>query len=119
MKGCPNCGRGTARTEDWACQWCGYPLLGSGYKTVPKTFRELQEERGYLKPPLFLEQPEEVQTEPEPEPMLEEVVEEAAPHPEPEPEPMTEEAAPQPEPVSPPQDYAEEEILVADSEEAV
>lgn len=45
MSRCPNCGRETARTEDWVCQWCGYPLLSGSFKRVTKTFRELQEER--------------------------------------------------------------------------
>jgi hypothetical protein len=44
---CPNCGRSTARTEDWACQWCGYPLLSGSYKKIPKTYRDLQVERLY------------------------------------------------------------------------
>lgn len=42
MKACPNCGRATARTKDWACQWCGYPLLSGGYKTLPETYAELK-----------------------------------------------------------------------------
>ena len=45
MAKCPNCGRTTARTEDWACQWCGYPLLSGSYKKIPKTYKQLQEER--------------------------------------------------------------------------
>ena len=45
MPRCPNCGRETQRTEDWACQWCGHPLLSSAFKRIPKTYRELQEER--------------------------------------------------------------------------
>jgi hypothetical protein len=45
MPACPNCGRPTLRTSDWACQWCGYPLLSRGYKKIDKTFKELQEER--------------------------------------------------------------------------
>ena len=44
MAKCPNCGQVAARTEDWACQWCGYPLLATGYKTLPKTYRELRSE---------------------------------------------------------------------------
>ena len=44
MKDCPNCGRPTLRTEDWACQWCGYPLLSKSYKKIPKTYREIKEE---------------------------------------------------------------------------
>lgn len=45
MPRCPNCARETMRTEDWACQWCGYPLLSRAYKKIPKTFKQLQEER--------------------------------------------------------------------------
>jgi hypothetical protein len=45
MPACPNCGRPTLRTRDWACQWCGYPLLSRAYKKIDKTFKELQEER--------------------------------------------------------------------------
>jgi hypothetical protein len=45
MPACPNCGRQTLRTKDWACQWCGYPLLSRSYKKIDKTFKELQEER--------------------------------------------------------------------------
>ena len=42
---CPNCRRETARTEDWACQWCGYPLLSGSYKKIPKNYKQLKEER--------------------------------------------------------------------------
>ena len=45
MRKCPNCGRETARTEDWACQWCAYPLLSEPYENIPKTFKQLKEER--------------------------------------------------------------------------
>lgn len=45
MPNCPNCSQPTARTEDWACQWCGYPLISGGYKKIPKTYRQLKEER--------------------------------------------------------------------------
>lgn len=44
MPKCPNCARETKRTTDWACQWCGYPLLSDSYEMVPKTFRQLKEE---------------------------------------------------------------------------
>ncbi len=69
MRKCPNCGQTAERTEDWACQWCGYPLLSKSYKKIPKTYRQLKGE----KPP----EPELV-SEPEPEPVAE---------PEPEPAP--------------------------------
>ena len=44
MRKCPYCGRATARTEDWACRWCGSPLLSKFYKKIPKTFKQLKEE---------------------------------------------------------------------------
>lgn len=64
MARCPNCGRETARTTDWACQWCGYPLLSGSYKKIPKTYRELKEER--QPQPLVVEE-----AEPEPVPVAE------------------------------------------------
>jgi len=74
MPKCPNCGRETLRTEDWACQWCGYPLLSSSYKMIPKTYRQLKEERLYRSEATFeseaepvLESPREPMPEPEPE----------------------------------------------------
>jgi hypothetical protein len=45
MPRCPNCNRETMRTEDWACQWCGYPLPSGAYKKVAKTYKQLREER--------------------------------------------------------------------------
>lgn len=86
MQKCPNCGRPTARTEDWACQWCGYPLLSRSYKKIPKTFRELREERqARYVPPVTEEEraPErEVVPPPPPEPRPEpKAVEEAEPPP--------------------------------------
>ncbi|MFH1662846.1 MAG: hypothetical protein ABH934_02885 [Chloroflexota bacterium] len=45
MAKCNNCGRETLRTEDWACQWCGYPLLYGPFKKIEKTYRQLKEER--------------------------------------------------------------------------
>ncbi|GAI64705.1 unnamed protein product [marine sediment metagenome] len=86
MRKCPNCGQTAERTEDWACQWCGYPLLSKSYKKIPKTYRQLKEEiLDKQKPP----EPEPV-PEPEPEPV-----------PEPEPEPVPE-LKPEPEPVPEP-----------------
>jgi ribosomal protein L37E len=108
MARCPNCGRETLRTEDWACQWCGYPLLSRGYKKIDKTYRELQEERrdSWGFPETELEPEPERQPEPrpkrkpEPEPELEAELE---PEPEPEAEPELEveletELEPEPEP---------------------
>ena len=45
MPRCPNCGQKTSRTQDWACPWCGYPLLSGSYREIPKTYEELKEER--------------------------------------------------------------------------
>jgi len=44
MPKCPNCNRETKRTTDWACQWCGYPLLSESYETIPKTFQQFKDE---------------------------------------------------------------------------
>ena len=44
MQKCPNCGQTTTRTEDWACPWCGHPLLSRSYKKVAKTFRQIKKE---------------------------------------------------------------------------
>jgi ribosomal protein L37E len=90
MPGCPNCGRETQRTEDWVCQWCGYPLLSRAYRKIDKTYKQLQEERRHAW----------ALTEPEEEPELEpEAVAEPEPEPEQEPEPEPEAATePEPEP---------------------
>ncbi len=45
MPNCPNCGLPTKRTEDWACQLCGHPLLSKSFKQIPKTYKQVQEER--------------------------------------------------------------------------
>ncbi len=66
MPKCPNCGLETLRTEDWACQWCSYPLLSSAYKMIPKTDKQLKQERLYEVEPV-----PESELEPEPESMLE------------------------------------------------
>ena len=70
MPRCPNCNRKTLRTEDWACQWCGYPLLSGSYKNVAKTYKQLKEERLHKPEPVQKHEPE-----PEPEPVLESQVE--------------------------------------------
>jgi DNA-directed RNA polymerase subunit RPC12/RpoP len=91
MPKCPNCGQETARTMDWACQWCGYPLLSKAYKKIPKTYKQLKSELK-SKPELELEPTPELELEPVPEPVLK---------PEPEPEPALEpepELVPEPEP---------------------
>jgi hypothetical protein len=137
MPKCPNCGQNTARTEDWACQWCGYPLLSGSYKKIDKTYRELREERleGHMEEaeeetvtPEPVAAPEKTEPEPVPEPEEEQVAEvepesavsvEPEATVEPEPEPETE-APPEPEQESePPQPLAEPESeveLITDDE---
>ena len=71
MPKCPNCGQKTVRTEDWACQWCGYPLLSQSYKKISKTYKELKEEKLYGQKSPVSEEPEpmpEAKVEPVPEP---------------------------------------------------
>ncbi len=76
MAACPNCGRQTLRTLDWACQWCGYPLISRAYKKIDKTYKELQEERSLSSAAVDSDidaepayEPEyEAEAEPEPEP---------------------------------------------------
>jgi hypothetical protein len=80
MAACPNCGRQTLRTKDWACQWCGYPLISRAFKAIDKTFKELQEERlqaatqvapdmdaEEAETPEFVEEIEEAEPAPEPQ----------------------------------------------------
>ena len=87
MPKCPNCGQETARTEDWACQWCGYPLLSRAYKQIPKTYKQLQEESLPQQGAPVRDEPEpvvEFEPDPEPEPVTEpEAVAELAPESEP------------------------------------
>ncbi len=93
MRKCPNCGQPASRTRDWACQWCGYPLLANGYREIDKTFEELKAGglRGQRVPVVekVEESPPPVQVAvppaAEPEPVVEAVTE---PVPEPEPEPV-------------------------------
>jgi membrane protease YdiL (CAAX protease family)/DNA-directed RNA polymerase subunit RPC12/RpoP len=67
MPRCPNCGRKALRTEDWACQWCGYPLLSKSYKKIPKTYKELREEKLYA---IGLTRPKsDLEAKPAPEPI--------------------------------------------------
>ncbi len=121
MGKCPNCGRATARTEDWACQWCGYPLVSKSYKKIPETYKQLKAEKRHKQKPTGMEEtgvsslPDhdtllprpilESEPEPKPEPKPEsdpesvsesehEPAAEPAPEPKPEPKPM-----PEPEPV--------------------
>ena len=85
MPKCPNCGLETLRTEDWACQWCGHPLLSGSFKKIPKTFREIQEERAYKERPDIEYEPEPApEAEVEPEPVTPPAPETPPPAPEPE-----------------------------------
>jgi len=45
MARCHNCGRETLRTQDWACQWCGYPLMSPAFGKIDKTYRQIKEEK--------------------------------------------------------------------------
>ncbi len=89
MRTCPNCGRLTKRTKDWACQWCGYPLMSKSYKALETTYSEVKGEK-----PREGEPPEselELEPEPELEPIREpEPVAEIKPKPVPKPEPVAE-----------------------------
>jgi ribosomal protein L37AE/L43A len=111
MPACPNCGRETQRTADWACQWCGYPLLSRAYKQIEKTYKELQEERRSALSPVAPEPEAEPEKAPEPEPEPEPVPEpepEKAPEPEPE-EASEPEKAPEPEAAPEPEETPEAE----------
>jgi len=68
MPACPNCGRQTLRTIDWACQWCGYPLVSRAFKKIDKTFKELQEERSSTSRSAQSEEEPEFESEYTPEP---------------------------------------------------
>lgn len=124
MPKCPNCGQETQRTEDWACQWCGYPLHSPAYKKIDKTWREIKEEGGatfdFRRPAVPSEPAEdisqavpEIKVEPKPKPApmvkpLRKPVPEPAPPPQPEPvarveQPFIEPEAKPVEPVPPAQ----------------
>ena len=102
MPDCPNCGRSTMRTEDWACRYCGYPLLSGSYKKVDKTYRQLKQEEGDGQvAPVVEARPPAPEPAPEPEP---EMAAEPEPEPEPEPESEPEDAADaEPEPAAEPE----------------
>lgn len=71
MSKCPNCGRETLRTGDWACQWCGHPLLYGPFKKIEKTYKQLKEERLHKskgETGLMQEQEQEPESEKEMEP---------------------------------------------------
>ena len=96
MKTCPNCGRATSRTRDWACRWCGFPLISTSYGKVEKTFRELKEEKQLERLPAGGDGELPPVTVPEPLPQMPSPVAEAKPEPESGPEPVAE-AKPGPE----------------------
>jgi len=105
MAHCPNCGLSTTRTKDWACQWCGYPLVSGMYSKTSKTFAELKQEREgeAISTALLVEAEQTV----EPEPVTAEKPEPTATA---EPEPVT---AEQPEPTA----TAEPEPVAAEQPE--
>ena len=72
MPKCPNCGQSTARTEDWACQWCGFPLTSTSFKNIGKTYQQLQEEKQVATVPAT---EAEAELEPIPEPEPEQILE--------------------------------------------
>jgi len=116
MPKCPNCGRETKRTEDWACQWCGQPLLSGAFKKIDKTYRQLQEERLIEARPKLEEEPR-VQPSLAVEAELEMAPEPAPPQPEPEIELEAEPSSP-PEPVPEIEAEIEEELAVPPEPEA-
>jgi hypothetical protein len=105
MPDCPNCGRHTLRTKDWACQWCGYPLMSKSFKVIDKTFKELEEERNLaLKPTGSKDESElatEYNSEPEP-PVAPPVKPVSRPRPAPVPPPQAQPSAMQPPVAEPP-----------------
>ncbi len=76
MKKCPNCGRPTERTKDWACIWCGHPLLSGSYRRIEKTYQELKAERLPRQEPVKEEKAEKL---PRQEPTEEEKTEKSPP----------------------------------------
>lgn len=106
MAKCPNCGQETKRTADWACQWCGYPLLSSAYKKIDESYREVTGEPAKPQPEEEAEEappaPRRVMRAPEPvpEPVVEPPPAPVPPRPTP-PPPPTPPSPPVPEPVSP------------------
>jgi hypothetical protein len=81
MPDCPNCGRPTLRTKDWVCQWCGYPLVSNSYKTIDKTYKELQDEQKPASQTINLPESYEPAPENKPEPIIEQPIKPASPPP--------------------------------------
>lgn len=78
MADCPNCGRATERTQDWACPWCGYPLVSGSFRQMSKTYQEAKAERlqelvtvEVAEAEVVDETEQVVENEPGPEPVLE------------------------------------------------
>jgi hypothetical protein len=78
MADCPNCGQATERTQDWACPWCGYPLVSGSFRQMSKTYHEAKVERlqgpvavEVVEPEMVDEAEHVVKYELEPEPILE------------------------------------------------
>ncbi len=109
MVKCPNCGRATARTEDWACQWCGYPLLSGFYKKIPQTFKQLKEENLH-EPESSAGEETEVSFLLNHVPLMPPHTAEPEPIPEPEPEPIPE---PEPEPIPAAKETTVEQLISA------
>lgn len=118
MARCPNCGRETERTIDWACKWCGYPLQSRTFKRIDKTWRQIKEERsGIVSTP---EREPEPERRPEPGRYTPEPRQVLKPRPAPEPQRKPERRpapAPKPRRVEPePEPEPEEPELVAEAE---
>ena len=114
MTKCPNCGRSTMRTKDWACKWCGYPLISGSYPVTPETFAEL---RGRKEQELASVTPE-IKPEPNAKPASEpnqDTELEAGVKSEPEPEQQIEPGASKEEPE--PEETVEQSELKADVDE--
>ncbi|MDD5338509.1 MAG: hypothetical protein PHG35_03740 [Dehalococcoidales bacterium] len=103
MPECPNCGLEALRTKDWVCQWCGYPLISNSFKTIDKTYKELQEERSpaQMPPPETTQPRPRPESRPEPQPRIEQPEQPVYEMPErpvspSQPHPKAERAAPEP-----------------------
>ena len=112
---CPNCGRATARTKDWACQWCGYPLLSGFYKKIPETFSQLKGESPH-KPKSSAGEETEASVRPNHASLMQTQM--AEPEPEPTPAPVQvpetkQMAEPEPEPTPAAKETTVEQLILA------
>ena len=115
MGKCPNCGRATARTKDWACQWCGYPLLSGFYKKIPETFSQLKGESPH-KPKSSAGEETEASVRPNHASLMQTQM--AEPEPEPTPAPVQvpetkQMAEPEPEPTPAAKETTVEQLILA------